>query len=552
MFQATLGSSRRFIPPGGDFAIALAVCDPDGDDSGTSLEYSVSVNGITSISDRSVGTLPFHTSLSRHDLLNGLPTYIQDALNRSETIINVQASLYVPGELPFPGPGGGRRIYLLEGWSNTVHIQVGEPGSLEDIHFLDQHGDIIHHAANWNEPYFLAFSVPNPENSPVTYELTVSEQDVGGDGTWTPIVSGPEAIHLEPRSSGVHRVRISKKDWHWMTAEIVTGPESKRYRYRVEVSGHDAYGNPLTSAPREAMIHVRVPDHKWVWGFSAVAQLGWSVTDLALSFIPFLRWTAITAAVHEISAAAMEAIAEDPPDPDKEYSKPTKPDLPASLSGVPSAFVHYTALAEITREIAVRRQHLFAVEAKILGAIEAKDTKAEKKLVEQYANELGQIGKRYREMVDHLEPAMKEHVSAGTFDPANTAKVVAAAALREMGSPLLKKNLPNSDFAEIAKKIHELENQLDASSKQLAITVPDLQPAPENIAQTMRKAVLMLGRAIQATVSDSMGRYLLINPEYFGGKPQSEKQALTPFTMVDFPNEVITRLDTKPPAKAKS
>lgn len=494
---ATLVARRPTIAPGQSLQLVWAVCDPDR--IAESANFTLLVNGRSVPLDADghhraeVAALPGHGALeiTSAQLGDGLSEVELDALYRTGSTIDVQLMGFYNRRDHAPG----LNLYT----STPAHIRVAAEPSV-GLSFTDDSSAPITRAL-WKEPYNLVVALSNYETRDITCQINATEREPD-TGASRPLE--PHRVTLSRNSTQRVPVRVPPQDWTWITAEQVTGPMSKRFVYDVEVTGTDGFGNPIDRRPGAIGIEVAVSDEKQAWGATAMTNFWWGLVDEVLAFIiPEAEYLHITSTVHHGGAAIAEALAEDPPSPDKEYAKPDHLVLPNELPKS-SHMPHYTTLTRMAWEIPYRRDHLFVIESKVLGAYEAQDEAAEKKLVGQYLDELTALGRCYRTMVDAMEPALEELAKHGVACcklPARVDQLLAHLQLGEMPNLKTKRwEKPAEHTAEIARFARGLQR---------------LDPDDLDVRRLLRQVMIATGRAIQGTIRQSMLHYARIRPDYF-------------------------------------
>jgi hypothetical protein len=373
-------------------------------------------------------------------------------------------------------------------------------------------GDV--RAALWKEPYTCVIDVQNRALTDVVFALTLREAENTRDalGAATDVLATAlvpletQTATLRPNEHQMVSFSPITKQWVWLTAAIwtATGPTLRGFTYDVAVTATDELGNLLGGAlSPQIRVEVSVSSEKINFQIAAIAlSITAAVLAIAGAFWPPLEGAG---AVAYAGATAFGASALDPPVPDPDFKTPAPWQLPAWLAYLDNHPAK--ALAAWLRaviELAARRQRMYAVEAKVLGALQGKDPVAEKMQVEDYTAELHELVRLYQDMVANLNAAAVEVRDHGATAEA-LADMLADAQQRAVSGAW---RLPGAEPFE----------QAGVETTGLTEVVARLGLGDLDVRKALGAVTQAAGRSAKLTAEDAVRRYALIRPEYFGGK----------------------------------
>lgn len=244
----------------------------------------------------------------------------------------------------------------------------------------------------WNEQYSIAAIWPNLSSSGLIFTGQAALQESTTTSVtpiWNPV--GTLAINnVNPLQQVALNFPALKKNWSWLTPVvwIVSGDRAKSYLYRIVFNLVDQYGNPYVSSTEALRVTVAVSDQKWEYGLSAMAT---EITALVLYALSWLI-TPVPGSLAAGAATALGAAAKDPPLPSEAYATMVSP-VALRASKVPKNRQPrplYVLLAA-AHDFGSLRLTLYEIEARILGAVLARDARATAMQKDAYESTLRQL-----------------------------------------------------------------------------------------------------------------------------------------------------------------
>ena len=422
---------------------------------------------------------------------------------------------------------GTGHIFRLQARSETttlsasVTVQIAGTAPMPSISFvappadpLGSHypGDI--RAAQWNQAYPVMVRIQNGALTTMNYNVSLEEAENTREaptGAVTNMLAGSlspidtTTLTLMPGQQQTVAFTVAAKNWVWLTAGawIVTGPTLRGFTYDVLFASTDEFGNSVAAmhSATEIRVHVSVSDQKigFVMAAEGLAILA-GVLAIAGAFWPPAL---VASGVAYVGANSFGASALDPPTPDPNFNEQVEVALPEIVNKLDT--VKLEAFIKWLRAVlafAVTRQALYLIEAKILGAQAAKDSKAEDERVHDYVLRLQEMSELYQTMSANVRPAIKEleeqKVTDATLqDQHATAQQKALTGELTLGTDADAVQQAGVELSEIQKRV------LDLNPEQIA-----LQKLLEGI-------TLNVGKSLRAIIHDSASEYAKMRPEYF-------------------------------------
>lgn len=365
----------------------------------------------------------------------------------------------------------------------------------------------------WNEPYSCGLRITSSERIRMDPFLTLTEREAFGTEPATLV--GTQSVALLSGASQNVVFPIPAKRWQWLVDQVWTsiGPFQKAFDYQVALSGADEFGNPVAGSPPVMTVWVEVPQEKRELAVAAMytfaVAVGLDISAAIAVEIPIAAAVLIAAAVAaHVTAEGLGSAALDPPSPDPDYAtaaKLTLPDACQKLQSFPlKAFGTWLRAA---CELAARRNHLYAIEAKVLGAVQAADTKHDSARADEYAAELATIAALYQEMAAVVNAAAKELADHGITSER-----------LEGGLAVAQAQALTGNWSKEAQALAKGGIDLDL----LARAVANRTPEQLDLRKAMWSATVALGRCIRAMTDDAIRRYVAVRPQYFDRGPHAK------------------------------
>lgn len=426
---------------------------------------------------------------------------------------------------------GTGHIFRLEARSGTitlrasVTVQIGGTPPMPSISFvappvdpLGSHypGDI--RVAQWNQAYPVMVRIQNSALTTMNYNVSLEEVEntrESATGAVTNMLMGSlgpidtQTLTLMPGQQQTVLFTVAAKNWVWLTAGvwIVTGPTLRGFTYDVLFASTDEFGNSFAAMHSAAQIrvHVTVSDQKI--GFAGAAE-GLAILAGVLALAGAFWPPALVASGAAYAGAnAFGASALDPPTPDPNFNEQVKVALPEIANYLDK--LGLKAFSEWLRAMlafAATRQGLYLIEAKILGARAAKDSKAEDQRVHDYVFRLQEMSALYQTMSANVRPAMEELAGQKVMD-SSVQEQLAAAQQRALTGEL--------DWATYVEVFEKTGIELSEIQKR----VIELKPEQIALQKLLEGITLSVGKSLRATIHDSASEYAKMRPEYFS-KPK--------------------------------
>ena len=257
--------------------------------------------------------------------------------------------------------------------------------------------------ARWKEAYTVAVDMVNPLGfAQVTLTLSLNEVEnererptgvVTNVPAWTPT---PVRMHIGTLAPGETRALnfdpTFLKDWTWLLDNvwIVNGPVVRGFTYHVRLTGTDEFGNVYPAADSSQIrVEVEVSAEKLSNQMSAAGLMVLAGVLMVAGIV--LTSAKVAAGVAQAAARGFGMAAKDPPDPDPAFRKRIKPPQPrldrefARDPRVP----RLRSWLEAAQQGSASRLALYEIEAKVLGALQAQDRKAEQLQVGDFVAQAG-------------------------------------------------------------------------------------------------------------------------------------------------------------------
>jgi hypothetical protein len=247
-------------------------------------------------------------------------------------------------------------------------------------------GDV--RVAPWRTAYVVSCAVQSQLHfvtsnvDAVLFEVEAQRDALGAitgdpDGAFERVSS--VSMEFEPAVSAAVAFPAITKSFVWLSDStwLLTGPVLRGFLYRVEATATDVFGN-RSAASSSGILRVEVEPS----------------TEKENAAMAALRAMAAAAVAYILFAPAGEALrnlanghgrqALDPPEPDRSFQELVKLQQPPDYSDVAERFPTLGKWLGVMQSAVFARDAMTAVEAKILGAIEAQDLKAEALQVNYY------------------------------------------------------------------------------------------------------------------------------------------------------------------------
>jgi hypothetical protein len=378
----------------------------------------------------------------------------------------------------------------------------------------------------WKQPYSCVVQVRNNAHAGMAYacilreaqnavvQTSVSEDAAnwplaaqGGTVNPTPMTSpqGLEMGNLSGVSPGATQSLVFAppivKGWDWLQVPFYTldGPTAQAWTYDAQVTGTDEFGNsyPAVGSP-SLLVRVSVSEEKLGDAQTAmmVARLGVGVTVVGIiATIASLGWGAAVAGPTSTGVFAIAAgegnAAQDPPAPDPQFKTRvplTAPDLSLSAAGAIGQWV------QTAHDFMTYRVLLFPIQAKILGALESKDSEGEILNVRDHVELVRKMFAAIRTLVK-LTPAVDNQL----------------------------RDLPQG--VELARSLAGIQDQLRTDAWPFDLVIPahlqafvksramELRAEDLDLTSRLREVTSAFARLTHSVVASSMDEYLHRKPD---------------------------------------
>jgi hypothetical protein len=236
-------------------------------------------------------------------------------------------------------------------------------------------------AFNWNESYTIAAIFENMayggQNS-LTLNGIAALQEAQDKGNGSPSFTSLATVNITNLKFGEGfnlDFPAIKKSWSWLAPVVwaIDGDLSRTFLYQVEFALSDQFGNTYSGTSDPYQIAVVVSDQKFDFGLAAEATEAVALALFALAWLITPAPGTLAAA----AAAALGAAAKDPPTPSRAYKEivgfaPLNTKNPTRMNELNPLYEMLSAV----RNFGQLRLSLFEIEARVLGAIDAKDRRA--------------------------------------------------------------------------------------------------------------------------------------------------------------------------------
>jgi hypothetical protein len=273
--------------------------------------------------------------------------------------------------------------------------------------------------ARWKTPYVVALDVRNPISATATLTLSLLEVENQRerltnvvtnlpDGTPTPVRM--TMLTLAPGETRAVSFLPFLKDWRWIQDGLWIAIDTvvRGFTYDVRFTATDEFGNFYPEAVSAAIrVEVEVSGEK----ISQQQAAAGTMIFAGVLAVAGLFWppSAAAASIFVGVAAGLGAAAKDPPEPDPNFQKRVKMTMPKPPDELKGAGVEqFRVWLEAAQRIAVRRQGMFLIEAKILGAMKAKNKRGEQVQVGDYIQAVQQLSADAELLRASYAPAAKE------------------------------------------------------------------------------------------------------------------------------------------------
>ena len=305
-------------------------------------------------------------------------------------------------------------------------IDFTGPSMMTSSHYP---GDV--RLTEWKRPYVVAVNVHNPLIF-VTATLTLTLFEVENQRETPPLqavtnipVGTPTPVRMSMLTLAPGETRALHfdppflKDWTWILEGVwtVNGPLLRGFTYDVRFTATDEFGNNYPEAISPSIrVEVSVSAEKASQQMAALSAL----TLAGIFSVLGIGWptgAGIAAGLYQV-ASGHAAAAKDPPDPDPDFKKRVKmtmPQLSADLKQVPD-IKRLQDWLEAAQRIAANRQETFLIEAKTLGAMNAKSRRSEQVQVGDYIKATQQLRADAELLRSAVAPAVAELASKVNLD----------------------------------------------------------------------------------------------------------------------------------------
>jgi len=409
--------SPATISPGQAFNLNSGVCPDAGEPpppAATSVRVSWGGRPLFPLSGRSEGGAPTSISIDRGRLadagathlyrergpqtLSVIVTLVDGRTLMSEARFRVRNEVFGSGPATFTGPA-------------MTAASSGIPSPYP--------GDV--RLARWKVPYTVVVDVRNPISATATLTLSLFEVENLRErltGVVTNMPDGtPTSVRMSMLTLAAGETRSVSftppftKDWRWIldAVWVVVGPVLRGFTYDVRFTATDEFGNFYPEAISAAIrVEVEVSAEKIGLQMAAAGTM----ILAGVAAVAGILWPPALAAAGALVAVAagLGAAAKDPPEPDPNFQKRIKitlPKLPDELKAV-AGIEQFRAWLDAAQRIAARRQAMFLIEARILGAMKAKNRRWEQVQVGDYIQAVQQLTADAERMRASYAPAAKE------------------------------------------------------------------------------------------------------------------------------------------------
>lgn len=298
------------------------------------------------------------------------------------------------------------------------------------------------------------------------------------------------------------------KDWPWLLqgAWVQIGPVLQGWTYEVRATGLDEFRSPVPEfTSPQIRVEYSVANSKIESMLSALRL----ITLAGVLYVASIAWPK-AAALAELASSAAESFghnALDPPSPDLEFKKKvllSLPDIAGLIAGPGDA--NLARWIEAATHFALIREALYKVEAKVLGAIKAKNGKAEKARVDDYTDGLRKLAACYLKMSETAISAASELGEAGVTAQKleELLPIAQGRALAGSASVLAQDDVKTSDAARLAE------------------IVPMLSAKDLDLRRTILRTTLTVGKSLKALNEEVVRGYLEVRPSFLVNEPSKD------------------------------